>query len=133
MRGGHLAILRSGFGATKESEVAAGDIVPVPGAQFEETLASASPDVLRAMVRAFAQRMMDAEVGVRGGGGHGEVSPARVNSRTGYRVREWDTRAGTVELAIPKLRQGSYFPSFLEHRRRAERALATVRAPSLPP
>ena len=49
-----------------------------------------------------------------------------MNSRNGYRRREWDTRAGTVELAVPKLRHGSYFPSFLEHRRRAERALASV-------
>src|ERR1700722_12145842 len=130
MRGGHLAILRSGFGATKESEVAAGDIVPVPGAQFEETLASASPDVLRAMIREFAQRMMDADVEVACNAGYGEVPPDRVNSRNGYRRREWDTRAGTIELAIPKLRQGSYFPGFLEHRRRAERALASVVATS---
>src|SRR5581483_7341896 len=130
MRGGHLAILRSGFRATKESEVAAGDIVPVPGAEFEQTLAAASPDVLREMVRGFAQRMMDAEVEARCGAGYGEVSPDRVNSRNGYRMREWDTRAGTVELAIPKLRQGSYFPSFLEHRRRAEAALASVVATS---
>jgi transposase-like protein len=62
--GGHLAILRSGFGATKESEVPAGDIVPVSCAQFEETLASASPDVLRATLREFAQQMMDADVEV---------------------------------------------------------------------
>jgi transposase-like protein len=130
MRGGHLAILRSGFGSAKESEVAVGDIVPVPGAQFEETMLSASPDVLREMVRAFAQKMMDAEVEVACGAGYGEVSPSRVNSRNGYRPREWDTRAGTVELAIPKLRHGSYFPSFLEHRRRAERALASVVATS---
>jgi hypothetical protein len=130
MRGGHLAILRSDFGATKESEVAAGDIVPVPGAQFEETLASASPDLLREMIRGFAQKMMDAEVEVMCGAGYGEVSPQRVNSRNGYRQRDWDTRAGTVELAIPKLRTGSYFPSFLEHRRRAERALASVVATS---
>jgi transposase-like protein len=53
-----------------------------------------------------------------------------VNSCNGYRQREWDTRAGTIELAIPKLRAGSYFPSFLEHRRRAERALASVVATS---
>jgi putative transposase len=90
--------------------VAAGDIVPVLGAQFEEALASASPDVLRAMIREFAQRMMDADVEVAGNAGYGEVTPDRVNSRNGYRRREWDTRAGTVELAIPKLRQGSYFP-----------------------
>ena len=110
--------------------MAASDIVPVPGAQFEETLASASPDLLREMIRGFAQRMMDAEVEVRCGAGYGEVSLDRVNSRNGYRPREWDTRAGTIELAIPGLRAGSYFPSFLEHRRRAERALASVVATS---
>src|SRR5690348_17875025 len=124
MRGGHLAILRSGFGATKESEVAAGDIVPVSGESFEQTLASASPDLLREMIRGFAQRMMDAEVEGICGAGYGEVSPGRVNSRNGYRRREWDTRAGTIELAVPKLRQGSYYPEWLlERRRRAERAL----------
>ena len=96
MRGGHLAILRSGFGATKESEMAAGDIVPVPGAQFEETLASASPDLLRAMIREFAQRMMDATTSrSRATPGTGGCTPDRVNSRNGYRRREWDTRAGT--------------------------------------
>ena len=110
--------------------MAVGDIVPVPGAQFEETLASASPDVLREMVRGFAQRMMDADVEARCNAGYGEVTPDRVNSRNGYRQREWDTRAGTIELAIPKLRAGSYFPAFLEHRRRAERALASVVATS---
>ena len=106
------------------------DIVPVPGASFEETLASASPDVLREMVKGFAQRMMDADVEVRCNAGYGEVTPERVNSRNGYRLREWDTRAGTIELAIPKLRAGSYYPEFLEHRRRAERALASVVATS---
>jgi putative transposase len=110
--------------------MAARDIVPVPGMQFEETLASASPDVLREMVRGFAQRMMDADVEVRCNAGYGEVTPERVNSRNGYRLREWDTRAGTIELAIPKLRQGTYYPEFLEHRRRAERALASVVATS---
>jgi putative transposase len=110
--------------------VAVVDIVPVPGDSFEQTLTAASPDLLREMIRAFAQKMMDAEVEVACGAGYGEVSPARVNSRNGYRPREWDTRAGTVELAIPKLRRGSYFPSFLEHRRRAGRALASVVATS---
>jgi putative transposase len=114
----------------RRSEVAAGDIVPVPGAQFEETLASASPDLQREMIREFAQRMMDADVEVRCNAGYGEVTPDRVNCRNGYRRREWDTRAGTIELAIPKLRAGSYFPWFLEHRRRAERALASVVATS---
>ena len=110
--------------------MAARDIVPVPGARFEETLESASPDLLREMIKGFAQRMMDADVEVRCNAGYGEVTPDRVNSRNGYRLREWDTRAGTVELAIPKLRQGSYYPEFLEHRRRAERALASVVATS---
>ena len=110
--------------------MAVSDIVPVPGAEFEQTLAAASPDVLREMIRAFAQQMMNAEAEARCGAAYGEVSPDRVNSRNGYRVREWDTRAGTVELAIPELRQGSYFPSFLEHRRRAEAALASVVATS---
>jgi putative transposase len=110
--------------------VAVKDIVPVPDDSFERTLAAAGPDVLREMIRGFAQRMMDAEVENLCGADYGEVSPQRVNSRNGYRQREWDTRAGTVALAIPKLRHGSYFPSFLEHRRRAERALASVVATS---
>src|ERR1700745_4533592 len=104
MRGGHLAILRSGFGATKESKVAAGDIVPVPGAQFEETLAAASPDVLRAMVREFAQRMMDADVEVRCNAGYGEMTPDRVNSATGYRRRGGGPRGGAIEVATPEVR-----------------------------
>jgi putative transposase len=125
-------ILRGAQSETKENEVAVGDIVPVPGVPFEETLAAASPDLPREMIKGFARRMMDAEVGQLCGAGYGEVTPERVNSRNGYRRREWDTRAGTVELAIPKLRQGSYYPGFLEHRRRrrAERALATVVATS---
>ena len=110
--------------------MAARDTAPVPGAQFEETLASASPDVLREMIKRFAQRMMDADVEVRCNAGYGEVTPDRVNSRNGYRLREWDTRAGTIELAIPRLRQGTYYPEFPGHRRRAERALASVVATS---
>ena len=78
-----------------------------PGVPFEETLASASPDLLREMIKGFAQRMMGAEVEQRCGAGYGEVSPDRVNSRKGYRQGEWDTRAGTIELAIPKLRCGT--------------------------
>src|SRR5450631_2747557 len=111
--------------------MAVGDIVPVPGTRFEDTLESASPDLLREMIRAFAQRMMDAEVEELCGAAYGEVSPERVNSRNGYRRRDWDTRAGTIELAVPKLRQGTYYPEWLlERRRRAERALATVVATS---
>jgi putative transposase len=105
--------------------------VPVPGTQFEEALASASPDLLREMIKGFAQRMMDAEVEQVCGASYGEVSPGRVNSRNGYRRREWDTRAGTVELAIPRLRQGTYYPErLLERRRRAEPRLAPERPKS---
>ena len=111
--------------------MAVGDIVPVPGTPFEEALASASPDLLREMIKGFAQRMMDAEVENICWAGYGEFTPDRVNSRTGYRRRDWDTRAGTVELAIPKLRQGTYYPEWpLERHRRADRALATVVATS---
>src|ERR1700733_3731875 len=111
--------------------MAVSDIVPVAGTRFEDTLEPASPDLLRELIRGFAQQRMDAEVERIGGAGYGEGSPGRVNSRNGYRRREWDTRAGTVELAVPKLRQGSYYPEWLlERRRRAERALATVVATS---
>jgi len=123
-------ILRSAQYETKENKVAARDIVPVVSDRFEQTLESASPDVLREMIRGFAQKMMDAEVEVRCNAGYGEVTPERVNSRNGYRMRDWDTRAGTVGLAIPRLREGSYFPDFLIRRRRAERALASVVATS---
>jgi putative transposase len=94
-------------------------------------LESASPDVLRAMVKTFADALMSAEADALCGAGYGERSAERANSRNGYRQREWDTRAGTIELAIPKLRSGSYFPDWLlEHRRRAEQALVSVVATS---
>lgn len=84
-------------------------------------------DLLRDMVRVFAERLMSAEIDVLCGAGYGEVSPERVNSRNGYRPRDFDTRVGSIELAIPKLRSGSYFPDWLlENRRRAERALTQV-------
>src|SRR5512135_354381 len=96
-----------------------------------ENLETASPDLLRAMVQAFAQALMGAEADAICGAPYGQVSEERVNYRNGYRERRWDTRAGTIELAIPKLRQGSYFPEWLlERRRRAEQALATVVATS---
>jgi putative transposase len=83
-------------------------------------------DVLRQMVQFMAQRLMDIDVEARCGAGYDEKSPERINSRNGYRERTWDTRAGSVELKIPKLRQGSYFPEFLEPRRTAEKALTAV-------
>jgi putative transposase len=84
-------------------------------------------DFLREGVRVLAQALMDLEVAAQIGAEHGQRAPERRSAqRNGYRPRDWDTRAGTIELAIPKLRQGSYFPSILEPRRRAERALAAV-------
>lgn len=84
-------------------------------------------DVVREMVKAFAERLMSAEADAMCGAGYGERSPERVNQRNGYRTRDFDTRAGTIELAIPKLREGSYYPGWLlECRRRAERALTQV-------
>jgi len=83
-------------------------------------------DVLRQMVQFMAQRLMELDVDGRCGAGYDEKSPERLNSRNGYRDRTWDTRAGSVELKIPKLRQGSYFPEFLEPRRTAEKALTAV-------
>jgi len=82
-------------------------------------------------VLTFAEALMGAEADAVCGAGYGERSDQRTNTRNGYRRREWDTRAGTVDLAIPKLRQGSYFPDWLlERRRRAEAALVTVVATS---
>lgn len=111
--------------------MAVNDIVPATGEYFDDTLAAASPDLLRTMIREFAQRMMDAEVEQLCGAGYGEVSDQRTNTRNGYRMRPWDTRAGSIELAVPRLRSGSYFPDFLlDKRRRAERALTSVVATS---
>ena len=84
-------------------------------------------DLLREMVREFAQRLMAAEVDVVVGAGWGEQTAERVNYRNGYRARPFDTRVGTIDLAIPKLRRGSYFPDWLlDPRRRAEKALVQV-------
>jgi putative transposase len=83
-------------------------------------------DLLREMMAYVANRMMDLEVESLTGAGHGERSPARINHRNGYRQRAWETRAGTVDLEIPKLRKGSYFPAFLEPRRASEKALTAV-------
>src|SRR6266478_85842 len=87
---------------------------------------SSDADLLREMVGFAAQRLMELEIESLTGAGHGERSPERINHRNGYRDRVWETRAGAVELRIPKLRRSSYFPGFLEPRRMAEKALATV-------
>ncbi|CAL9448945.1 hypothetical protein SUDANB145_02401 [Streptomyces sp. enrichment culture] len=79
------------------------------------------------MVKTFADALMSAEADALCNAEYGQVSYERVNRRNGYRPHEWDTRAGTVELAVPKLRQGSYFPHWLLERRRwAEQALISV-------
>jgi transposase-like protein len=87
---------------------------------------SSDTDLLREMIGFTAQRLMELEVGGVTGAGYGERSAERINHRNGYRERDWETRAGTVELRIPKLRKGSYFPAFLEPRRMAEKALTAV-------
>src|SRR6201982_2312815 len=87
---------------------------------------SSDADLLREMIGFTAQRLMELEVEGVTGAAQGEGSPERITQRNGYRDRLWETRAGTVELRIPKLRKGSYFPAFLEPRRMAETALAAV-------
>ena len=87
---------------------------------------SSDADLLREMISFSAQRLMELEVEGLTGAEHGERTPERINHRNGYRDRPWETRAGTVDLKIPKLRKGSYFPGFLEPRRTAEKALTAV-------
>jgi putative transposase len=94
---------------------------------LRKQLEEASPDLLRAMVKEFAEALMSADADAVCGAGYGERSPERVNRRNGYRERDWDTRAGSIELAVPKLREGSYFPDWLlQPRRRAEQAFVSV-------
>ena len=87
---------------------------------------SADTDLMREMLSFAADRLMEAEVEARTGAAHGMRDPARQVQRNGYRERVWDTRAGRIELEISRLRKGSYFPSSLEPRRTAEKALTAV-------
>ena len=94
---------------------------------LSDQLAQASPDLLRGLLSAFIHALMGAEADAICGAGYRQRSDERTNSRNGYRHRDFDTRAGTLDVAIPKLRQGSYFPDWLlERRKRAERALTSV-------
>jgi transposase-like protein len=98
---------------------------------LEEQLESASPDLLRSLLSTFIQTLMSAEADAVCGASYGTSSPDRTNVRNGYRHRDFDTRAGTIDVGIPKLRSGSYFPDWLlERRRRAEAALTSVVATS---
>ena len=83
-------------------------------------------DLLRERIGFAAERLMALQVGALTGAGYGEKTTERLAQRNGYRERDWQTRAGTVELRIPKLRKGSYFPGFLAPRRMAEKALTAV-------
>jgi len=94
---------------------------------IEEQLAQASPDLLRELLTSFINTLMSAEADAVCGAAYGVSSPERTNRRNGYRGRDFDTRTGTLELEIPKLRAGTYFPEWLlERRKRAERALTSV-------
>src|SRR5215208_754716 len=98
-----------------------------PARMLEEQLAQASPDLLRELLGTFINTLLSAEADAVCGAAYGSVSPERTNRRNGYRHRDFDTRAGTLDVAIPKLREGSYFPEWLlERRKRAERALTSV-------
>lgn len=93
---------------------------------FDKTFVESHRDWLREMVIEIVHQVMEAEVSTLTGAGYGERNPDRMTHRNGYRERQWTTRLGDIDLEIPKLREGSYFPSFLEPRRRAEKALVSV-------
>ena len=98
-----------------------------PARFLSEQLEQASPDLMRQMLTTFINALMSAEAEAVCGAEYGQASPDRVNSRNGYRHRDFDTRTGTLDVAIPKLRTGTYFPDWLlERRRRAEAALTSV-------
>jgi transposase-like protein len=98
-----------------------------PARFLDEQLAQASPDLMRDLLTTFVNALLSAQADAVCGAGYGERSSERINSRNGYRHRDLDTRVGTLDVAIPKLREGSLFPGWLlERRKRAERALTSV-------
>ncbi|MBS4753242.1 IS256 family transposase [Nocardioides sp. zg-ZUI104] len=98
-----------------------------PARFLDEQLSQASPDLMRDLLTTFVNALLGAQADAVCGAGYGERTPERVNSRNGYRHRELDTRVGTLDVAVPKLRQGSLYPEWLlERRKRAERALTSV-------
>ena len=102
-----------------------------PARLLHEQLAQASPDLMRSMLTTFIDALMSADADAVCGAAYGTTSPERVASRNGYRHRDLDTRVGTLDLAVPKLRTGTYFPEWLlERRKRSEAALTTVVATS---
>jgi putative transposase len=120
-------ILRSEFPLKLEEFHAMANPSIDPARFLHEHLTAASPDLLRSLLTTFIDTLMSAEADAVCGADYGMTSPERVNTRNGYRHRDFDTRAGTLDVAIPKLRQGSYFPDWLlERRKRAEAALTSV-------
>ena len=98
-----------------------------PARMLGQALSDASPDLMRHLLDTVINSLLSADADAVCGAEYGQVSPDRVNSRNGYRHRDLDTRVGTIDVAIPKLRQGSYFPEWLlERRKRAEAALISV-------
>ena len=98
-----------------------------PAALLEKGLSDASPDLMRHLLSTVINALLSAEADAVCGAEYGQPSPERVNSRNGYRHRDLDTRVGTIDVAVPKLRTGSYFPEWLlERRKRAEAALISV-------
>ena len=98
-----------------------------PARFLDEQLSQASPDLMRDLLTTFVNALLSAQADAVCGAGYGERTPERVNSRNGYRHRDLDTRVGTLDVAVPKLRTGSLYPDWLlERRKRAERALTSV-------
>src|SRR6185436_20205030 len=98
-----------------------------PARFLDEELAQASPDLMRELLATFVNALLSAQADSVCGAGYGVRSPERANRRNGYRHRDLDTRVGTIDVAVPKLREGTFFPEWLlERRRRAESALITV-------